>query len=103
MVCPTCRKFVGWHESRKCDVCGGDLFIVPRNWSPPKRRNSRAWKRIAKGEVLWDRRRVRRNPPPAAYYKDNWVKVPGHKKGQHKHYLGSYVPSSQGPDADLGG
>ena len=103
MVCPECRRFVTWTDEKKCATCGGDTVIVPRHWSPPKRSNKRAWKRVANGEVLWDRRRVRRSPPPAVYYKENWVRVPGHKKGQAKHYIGPYLPSSKGPDVDLGG
>jgi hypothetical protein len=29
-------------------------------WSPPKKNNLRAWKRIADGDWLWDHRRERR-------------------------------------------
>lgn len=43
------------------DGCGERLTSSPRNWSPPKKNNKRAWKRIANGEWLWDRRRVRRS------------------------------------------
>lgn len=41
--------------------CMGRLTSSPYNWSPPKKNNVRAWKRIENGEWLWDRRRVRRS------------------------------------------
>lgn len=44
-----------------CATCGSRVWLRPRNWAPPKKTNDRAWRRLANGEVLWDRRRVARS------------------------------------------
>lgn len=57
-VCVPCR-----HVSKDravCVCCGADMHNAGKRWSAPKKNNDRAWKRIEKGEWLWDRRRVRR-------------------------------------------
>lgn len=57
-VCVPCRNVIG--HTKACPECGKDRELTYK-WSPPKKNNDRAWKRIAKGEWLWDRRRVYRN------------------------------------------
>lgn len=45
-----------------CAACGSRILRVSAAlWAPPKKTNSRAWKRIAAGELLWDRRRAARS------------------------------------------
>jgi hypothetical protein len=70
-VCITCRNIhpqytliedeEGNIVDRICKVCKGHVSRAPYKWSPPKKRDDRAWKRIANGEWLWDRRRTRRS------------------------------------------
>jgi hypothetical protein len=36
------------------------MMNMGKHWSAPKKNNDRAWRRIARGEVLWNRRKVRR-------------------------------------------
>lgn len=106
LVCIPCRdanpsmKFT--EDATIHQACGERLTLSPRKWSPPKRNNKRAWKRIANGEWLWDRRRVRRNPPPAMYYRESWIRPMNYKKGQGKVFQDN-VPTSRGPRVDLGG
>lgn len=59
-VCTTCRRIVQQYEGDGCNTCGTVLLSAPYRWSPPKNKDKRAWRRIAKGEWLWDRRRVAR-------------------------------------------
>ena len=56
-VCIPCRNVVGYGL---CPECGAERKSVSR-WSAPKKNNDRAWRRIEKGEWLWDRRRVARS------------------------------------------
>jgi hypothetical protein len=60
---------------------------APYKWSPPKRSNAQAWKRIEKGEWLWDRRRVHRKTRGrnAARYV---VKFKG--QGRYMKFVGRY-------------
>ena len=98
-ICVKCR-FATKHGG-SCPSCGEPTLYMG-NWSPPKKNNRRAWKRIGKGEYLWDRRRVRKNPPNAAYTRSSWVHLPGHKKGQRGIFQPN-VSRENGPDVDLGG
>lgn len=60
-VCIPCRLYLPKRdEGGNCATCKGEVTPTPYKWSPPKHKNVRAWKRIANGEWLWDRRRVRR-------------------------------------------
>ena len=73
-VCPACRDVTPRVEPDpsgdvdrlglprlRCLACGGQVLRVSAaHWAPPKKTNARAWKRIANGELLWDRRRVAR-------------------------------------------
>ena len=56
-VCVPCRDV---SAADPCVKCGEATVRAPYKWSPPRKNNDRAWKRIAKGEWLWDRRRVYR-------------------------------------------
>lgn len=97
MVCIPCRLYDAGYEA--CRECGGEVVTPPRKWSPPQRKNKRAWKRIEKGEWLWDRRRVRRNP---RYQPPTFHRMPTHKKGQG--VWGQWaVPRKKGADVDMGG
>lgn len=94
-VCVPCRSVS--KDFSKCQTCGEPCVLKSR-WSPPKKTNGRAWKRIEKGEWLWDRRRVRR-------HNENLVtkdKIPGRKKGTPM-WLTRYIRTKNGPNADLGG
>ena len=37
-----------------CPICKGETVTVSYRWRAPKRRNDRAWKRIADGDWLWE-------------------------------------------------
>jgi len=105
MVCIPCRS-ANPAVVYKDDVvihqaCGENVTVSPRKWSPPKKTNKRAWKRIANGEWNWDRRRVRRNPPYAPYSKNSWFLPYNYKKGQGKVFSPS-VPTKRGPRVDMG-
>lgn len=70
-VCIPCRNVIGYGL---CPECGAERVTVYK-WSAPKKNNDRAWKRIEKGEWLWDRRRVsrqkmRRNAPETVIKKE---------------------------------
>ena len=93
-VCIPCRNVIGWGL---CPECGGERVTVAR-WSAPKKNNDRAWKRIEKGEWLWDRRRVRR----AERQPWTWFSPPTHKKGQRKTFQRG-VRRANGANVDLGG
>jgi len=97
-VCVPCRNVIGWGPCPEC----GEPRVLKNRWSAPRKNNDRAWKRIEKGEWLWDRRRVRRNPPNAAYDKSSWVRLPNYKKGQRPHHFGN-TATKHGPDVDMGG
>lgn len=77
-------------------------MIEKYHWQAPKRNNNRAWKRIEKGEWLWDRRRLRRGI--ANHYTDEaWLPKPNYDgKGQRKFYRRFQSRKNQ-PDPDMGG
>lgn len=102
LICIPCRDANPVVNEEFIHNCGERLTASPRNWAPPKKNDKRAWKRIAQGEWLWDRRRVRRNPPKAIYDRRSWVKMPGHKPGQPRIFQDN-VPRASGPEVDLGG
>jgi hypothetical protein len=53
MVC-THHKFV-CAVCRTVDKdCQHEKIVVSAKWRAPKKRNHKAWKRIANGELLWD-------------------------------------------------
>lgn len=45
-ICVTCRK--GWRGS---PTCGHETQVMHRNFRMPRRRDDRAWRRLAAGEV----------------------------------------------------
>jgi hypothetical protein len=69
-VCIPCRNVIGWGL---CPECGGERVTVAR-WSAPKKNNDRAWKRIEKGEWLWDRRRVVRSKRTNGRIRDTFTR-----------------------------
>lgn len=115
-VCIPCRLYSPKSDGNGCcAICKGEITSTPYRWSPPKRNNLRAWKRIANGEWLWDRRRVRRgrrNRGPSSDTKTvrefvmEWVEVEG-RYGFRKHYIPGTereVPDDRKkPEVDLGG
>lgn len=97
-VCITCRNIHPQYDvikdaddniiDRICKVCKGHVSRAPYKWSPPKKRDNRAWKRIERGDWLWDHRRIQRA-------RKTWrpwerVTLPGHKKGQQGALTGGY-------------
>lgn len=101
-VCIPCRNPQARTDGDShCLKCGSET--VHRSlayWSPPKKNNIRAWKRIAKGEWLWDRRRVLRAERRHSY---GWYRVhlPTHKSGQEGKLM--LVKKKDRSTADLGG
>lgn len=96
LVCVPCRKTVHT-DFVNCSRCGEALVQSPYRWSPPRKKDDQAWKRIAKGEWLWDRRRVQRK----ARRVNRWyAKVKG--SGKHMRFI-ARKEYHQKPDVDLGG
>lgn len=89
------------------------------NWSAPKKNNNRAWKRIEKGEYLWDRRRKRKRVQNDTFPVWDYEKIPvehedpecGHDCCKPIGYRIVRIPGSRRdrtnfrrtPDVDLGG
>lgn len=49
-VCVTCRSV---------DMpCSHEKITMSYRWRPPKKNNHKAWKRIAAGDIWWDKRAV---------------------------------------------
>jgi hypothetical protein len=46
-------RYVSKRDS-PCPHCGEDLLYMGTRWRAPKKGNDRAWKRIEKGDYLWD-------------------------------------------------
>lgn len=57
-ICVDCRYASKYMTL--CPYCHEEMLGMGTRWSPPKRSDRRAWKRIKNGEVLWDRRRKRK-------------------------------------------
>lgn len=76
-------------------------MVQKYKWSAPKKTNDRAWKRIAKGEWLWDRRRVRRHNDNH-YSNDAWMDPTPGSKNKKRRYV-SLLRTSKGPRVDMGG
>ena len=49
-VCVTCRTVNG--------SCHHEKLVVNYRWRPPKKTNNKAWKKIADGDIWWDKRAV---------------------------------------------
>lgn len=82
MICIPCRRYQARYDNGKCADCGGGLKIPPRNWSPPKRHNKKAWREIERGNWLWDGKRVRRAYKKKRHYHwHEWITVPNATKG----------------------
>lgn len=54
-VCVPCRE-VG--QTTNCLTCGRETITVSARWRAPRKTNDRAWKRIERGEILWDRNHI---------------------------------------------
>lgn len=52
--CPGC-KYAG---VKQCSCGNAEVHFMSPKWRIPKRNNSLAWKRIAAGELWWDRKAV---------------------------------------------
>lgn len=54
----------GYVIAGECETCGNHAFSYSSSgkyaWAPPKKSNRLAWRRIKKGILLWDRRRIAR-------------------------------------------
>lgn len=59
VVCPTCRTGRKSRGAAICPKCGTSELYWGTRTTLPKKNNHRAWRRIAKGETLWDRRKSR--------------------------------------------
>ncbi len=62
IVCVPCRmvkRVQDFYFEPVCPSCMEPMKKMWR-WSPPKKTNNRAWKRIERGDWMWDHRRVRR-------------------------------------------
>lgn len=104
MVCVPCRNINVQYTvikddddnlvARTCKACGGQVVRSPYKWAPPKKRDDRAWKRIANGEWLWDRRRVRRGGLWRHYVGWTEFHPVNQKKGTY-HSTGGYYSDAQ--------
>jgi hypothetical protein len=101
-VCIKCRNPQAKTDGDShCLKCGSETtYRSLQYWSPPKKNNLRAWKRIANGEWLWDRRRVQRVGARWPYA-NIWraERRPTHKKGQETSLQRSWPQSGR----ELGG
>jgi hypothetical protein len=52
--CATCQ-FAGYEQ---CPCNNGEWRYMSSKWRPPKKHNTHAWKRIANGELWWDRKAI---------------------------------------------
>lgn len=59
VVCPKCRVGRKSNAASSCPRCHTPELNFGKRTTLPKKNNRKAWKRIASGEFLWDRRRVR--------------------------------------------
>lgn len=66
-VCLDCR-IGGKNPYPKCEAEGHRVKSFGTRITVPKKNNSRAWKRIERGEILWDRRKSR--------FKQRYVRSP---------------------------
>ena len=93
-VCLDCRKG-GKSLMPACrdhrTLCLGKHITVP------KHNNKRAWKRLEKGEIRWDRRKARHFYNPYKFYRKPNMK-PGQGWSSALEHSGS-----RGPNVDLGG
>ena len=64
-------------------------------WIAPKATNSKAWRRIAKGEWWWDRRRIRRVAARTSYEHVWRTITPNHKPGQEGTLMRSWRESGR--------
>lgn len=101
-VCIPCRNPHALTDGDShCLKCGSDtIYMSGVRWCPPKKNNKRAWKRIANGEWLWDRRRVVRIGRRHGY---GWyrVELPTHKPGQEGKLM--LAKKNERTTADMGG
>lgn len=115
-VCVPCR-WVSKGNSQ-CPICKGPVRLFSRI-SFPKKNNDRAWKRIERGEVKWNRRKTRRRDTRDTVTKFEYEKIPV-EEPDCSHacctmfrpaYRSQRVPGSgkefsnphRTPDVDLGG
>jgi len=111
IVCVTCR--VGGKGSYPACVRGGhDIRLWGKHVTVPKRNNTRAWKRIEKGEVRWDRRKVsRRYKQPDEVKRFEFTEEPVELPNGHIVKHRKLIPGSgrmitnymKRPEVDLGG
>lgn len=64
MICITCRT-----ARNTCDH--EDLREVPRNWRIPRKTNLLAWRRIAKGDIMWDHNAITRKAQRNTSYRND--------------------------------
>lgn len=96
-VCVECRRAQKTAGHVLCGKCGQEMTWMGTKWIAPKATNSKAWRRIAKGEWWWDRRRIRRVDARTPYRRV-W-RGPSRKKGQEGTVMRSWRESGR----ELGG
>ena len=95
-VCVTCRR-AEKQGGDNCAKCGNPMTDMGPRWCAPKATNSKAWRRIAKGEWWWDRRRIRRIDARTPY--ERVWRGPSRKKGQEGAVMRAWRQSGR----ELGG
>lgn len=99
-ACLNCR--VGNKSGGKCTLCGEQMICFGKHITLPKKNDKRAWRRIAKGEKRWNRRKSRYGWfGMRSYDKENLIPAPNQTKGGRRFMLDH--SGSSGPDVDLGG
>lgn len=65
-VCVKCRV-----ATRTTLTCGHEpTYRFGPRWRPPKKNNDKAWKRIERGEYLWDEKALMKFPSDYPYNRD---------------------------------
>ncbi|WP_277212320.1 hypothetical protein [Isoptericola croceus] len=70
-VCVRCRAVA----LRPCRRHPCQDIVVSARWRPPRGGDDAAWRRIARGELLWDRRAVQRAEVRRARRRDRYLEV----------------------------
>lgn len=65
-----------------CPVCHTPTIAIDYWWRPPKRTNTRAWKRIANGDWLWENDPLEKVPGGLGWSR-KIMPNPNWKKGQY--------------------
>lgn len=63
--------------------CGKPMVYMGKRWCAPTKNNAKAWKRIARGDVWWDKHKINKANSHANKWVNDWPEIDLHGFKMH--------------------